>query len=257
MRRAAAVVRLGAGLLLATGLAIPAYAAAGADAAFDDANAKARAGDYPKAIAGYQAVASAGRESASLYWNWAQSAAARGTPGEALWALLRAREVEPADRAVSREIDRLRQAVNLDAAELNPDPLAGTARVVRHYRIDLVAAALLAASVLLHAAARVRGDDSLRTAAVVVFILGGIAGAAPLAAAFARPSAVVVKRGAPLLDSASPTAEIAGALREGEVVPVLAESGDYLRIEDSSGARGWAAALDVRRLDRPPAPVAP
>jgi hypothetical protein len=247
---------LPAGLLAAASASVL-LALTGPDGAFDEANAKARAGDYPKAIAAYQSVAAAGGESASLYWNWAQSAAARGTPGEALWALLRAREIEPGDRAVSREIDRLRQAVNLDAAELAPDPLAGTARLVRLYRIDLGAAALLVLSVLLHAAARLRADDSLRTAAVVVFILGGLAGAAPLAAAFARPSAVVVKRGAPLLDSASPSAEIAGSLREGEVVPVLAQSGGYLRIEDSSGARGWAAWEDVRRLDRAPSPAAP
>ena len=42
-----------------------------------------------------------------------------------------------------------------------------------------------------------------------------------------------------------------GTLREGEVVPVLEASGDYLRVEDSSGARGWALAADVRRLDGP------
>jgi hypothetical protein len=37
-------------------------------------------------------------------------------------------------------------------------------------------------------------------------------------------------------------------------VPILQQSGAYLRIEDSSGARGWARADDVRRLDRPPQP---
>jgi hypothetical protein len=78
-----------------------------------------------------------------------------------------------------------------------------------------------------------------------------------VAGALARPTAVVVRRGAPLLDAASPSADAAGALREGEVVPVLAESAGYVRIEDSSGARGWAAADDVRRLDRAPAAPPP
>jgi hypothetical protein len=44
-----------------------------------------------------------------------------------------------------------------------------------------------------------------------------------------------------------------GPLREGEVVPVLEVSGDWLRVEDNAGARGWAHVADVRRLDAPPA----
>ena len=67
-----------------------AAASAAADPAstFRQANDDARAGDYPKAIAGYRALAAGGIESASLYWNWAQAARARGETGVALWALL-------------------------------------------------------------------------------------------------------------------------------------------------------------------------
>ena len=45
---------------------------------FREANDLARAGDYPKAIAVYGELAASGQESASLYWNWAQAATARG-----------------------------------------------------------------------------------------------------------------------------------------------------------------------------------
>jgi len=75
----------------------------------------------------------------------------------------------------------------------------------------------------------------------------------PLLASLARPTAAVVRRGAPLLDAASPSANPTGTLREGEVVPVLDVSGDWLQVEDNAGARGWAHQADVRRLDRPPA----
>jgi uncharacterized protein YgiM (DUF1202 family) len=85
-------------------------------------------------------------------------------------------------------------------------------------------------------------------------VLGLLAAAVPIAASFARPTATIVRRGAPLLDAASPTAEPTGSLREGEVVPVLEASGEWLRIEDNAGARGWAHAADARRLDAPPAP---
>ena len=86
---------------LAIALAGPSLAAPAADR-FREANDLARAGDYPKAIALYGELAASGEESASLYWNWAQAATARGAQGEALWALLRARELDPGVEAVVR-----------------------------------------------------------------------------------------------------------------------------------------------------------
>jgi hypothetical protein len=224
-----------------------------ASARFRGGNDQARAGDYPKALETYAALASGGAESAALYWNWAQAAGARGAAGEALWALLRARELEPGDRAVGREIERVREALNLDRAEIAPDPFAAAARIARRFRLDLLAAGLLVVSILLHVLARFAGLRPAGPAAALAAALGLAAAALPAAGALRRPTAVVVHRGAPLLDQASPSAEAVGSLREGEVVPVLDGSGDYLRIEDSSGARGWAVAGDVRRLDRAPA----
>jgi hypothetical protein len=84
--------------------------------------------------------------------------------------------------------------------------------------------------------------------------LGLLAAAVPAVASLARPTATVVRRAAPLLDAASPTAETTGSLREGEVVPVLESAGAWLRVEDNAGARGWAHGDDVRRLDAPPPP---
>jgi hypothetical protein len=223
-----------------------------AEAQFRAANELVRAGDYPKALAAYAALSRTGHESASLYWNWAQAASGRGAAAEALWALLRARELDPADRAVARDIERLREALNLDAAEIAPEPLAAAARLSRRYRLDLLAAVLLVLSVALHGWARLRGAG--RRAAVTAAIalaLGATLAAGAIAGSFARPTAVVVQRGAPLFDAASPDAEPAGQLREGEVVPLLDASGEWLRVEDNAGARGWAHVRDVWRLDRP------
>jgi hypothetical protein len=229
----------------------------GADA-FREANEAARVGDYPKAIAAYAELASSGAESASLYWNWAQAAAARGSTGEALWGLLRARELEPSDRAVAREIGRLREAANLDPAEIAPETLAALGRWCRRLQLAWLTLALAALSVALHAAGHLLPRrQRLRTVGLTLLAAAGILGALPVAAAFARPTGVVVRRGAPLLDAASPTAAVIGSLREGEVVPILERGEAFLRLEDSSGARGWARAEDVRRLDRPPAVDAP
>jgi tetratricopeptide (TPR) repeat protein len=224
---------------------------------FREANDLVRAGDYPRAISAYAELARTGNESATLYWNWAQAASARGAHGEALWALLRARELDPSDRAVARDAERLRASLNLDPAEVAPEPLAAVGRFARRYRLDLVAVLLLAASVLAHALGRTR----LRLPAAsglawTTLALGLAAAAGPLVASLGRPTAAVVRRGAPLLDAASPSANPTGTLREGEVVPVLDTSGDWLQVEDNAGARGWAHQADVRRLDRAPAVVA-
>jgi hypothetical protein len=246
--------------ILAVALALPAGAARAGDPGsaleprFRAANELTRAGDYPKALAAYAVLARSGGESAPLYWNWAQAASARGASGEALWALMRARELEPADRAVARDIERLRESLNLDRAEIAPEPLAAVARASRRFRLDVLAALLLSLSVAAHALARLRpGVGRATLAAGALFGLGLAAGAAPLVGSLARPTAAVVHRGAPLFDAASPAAEPTGSLREGEVVPVLDTSGGWLRVEDSAGARGWARAADVRRLDGAPA----
>ena len=237
--------------LLAIALAGPLVAAPSHDR-FREANDLARAGDYPKATAVYAELAASGQESASLYWNWAQAAIARGASGEALWALLRAREIDPGDRAVGRDLERLREALNLDPAEVAPEPLAAVGRVARRFHLDLVALALLVLSLVAHAAVRARptGRWPVR-AARASLALGLLVAGVPLAASLARPTGAVVRRGAPLFDAASPTADTTGSLREGEVVPVLEQSGDWLRVEDNAGARGWAHAADVRRLDAP------
>jgi hypothetical protein len=249
--RVIATVCLAAGP--AVTLAARAARAEGVDS-FRQANESALAGDHPKAIALYAELAAAGRESASLYWNWAQSAQARGAQGEALWALLRARELDPSDRVLPREIEKLREAASLDAAEIAPDPLSAVSRAVRRFRLDLAAAFVLILSLAFHTLHRVAPERrGTAPAAVAALAIGLLLSVAPLAGALARPLAVVVARGAALTDAASADARATSALREGEVVPVLGESGGFVRIEDSSGARGWARLADVRRLDRPPA----
>jgi hypothetical protein len=243
---------VGLATLLASLVLTGAVQAADATARFREGNDLFRSGDYPKAIEAYREVAATGTESASLYWNWAQAAQARGQTGEALWALLRGRDVEPGDRAVAREIERLREASNLDPAEIAPVALAAVRRASARFHLDFLALGLLAASVVLHAlASRARASGRLPLAADVTLGLGLVLAVVPLAGAFAQPTAVVLQSGAPLLDAASPTAGTIGALREGEVVVVLAESEGYVRVEDSSGARGWASTESARVLGAP------
>jgi uncharacterized membrane protein (DUF2068 family) len=223
------------------------------EARFRAANAEARGGDLPRALQAYRELAASGHESASLYWNWGQAAAAHQAYGEALWALLRARELEPSDRALGREIERVRGLAGLDAAELAPEPLDPVRRLSRRLHLDLAAVCLLAGSVLLHGLARRAGGAGLLArGGWAALLAGALLALPPLVAAAARPTAVVVGKGAPLLAAAADSAEPVGTLREGEVVPVLERSAAFLRLQDSSGARGWAREGDVRPLAAPP-----
>lgn len=240
------------GLVLAVASTTSA-ASATSEQRFREAGGLVRGGDVLKAVTVYRELASSGVESASLYWNWSQAASIRGEVGEALWAALRARELDPGDRAVAREIQRLREAANLDPAEIAPEPLAALARGSRRFRLDWLALTFAGLSVVARVLARLLpGSRRLPRGAWAALALSVLFGAAPVTASFGRPTAVVVHPSAALLDSASPTAKTIGSLRQGEVVPVVERSGVYLRIEDSSGARGWAHQDDVWALDQPP-----
>ena len=245
MRLPTRVVLVG---LLAWAASVPARSAP-PERLFAAANEQARAGDLPQALVLYRQLHDAGVASPSLYWNWGQVAAARGAWGEALWALLRARELEPGDPAIEREIDAAREAANLDVAEIEPEPLGAASRWAARFHLGIVSLVLAVVSLVAHVVGRLRplGRGAFATAWAAAG-LSLVVGLVPLASILARPSAVVVDKAAALVDGASPAAATLGVLREGEVVPVLARSGDYLRVQDSSGARGWAHVTAVRPL---------
>ena len=69
-----------------------------------------------------------------------------------------------------------------------------------------------------------------------------------LVAPFRGSRGVVVQKDAPLVDAPRDNAVALANLREGEVVPILGEEGSYVRIQDASGARGFALKSDVRRI---------
>ncbi len=230
-----------------------------AEERFRAATGAVRSGDLAAGVRAFRELAAAGVASPSLYWNWAQAAAARGQLGEAVWALLRCRQLDPADSSVARELQRLRQLASLSPAETSPQPLAELARHARRLKAGSLTVALFVLSVLLHGAARwwlraARWPVLGAWASLVLALLLVVPVA--LAPWVARPLATVVRAGVPMLDAASPHAGILTTLREGEVVPILTRSGSYLRIQDSSGARGWALAEEVWPLDEVPPPSA-
>jgi hypothetical protein len=214
-------------------------------AAFRRGNESASRSKWDEAISEYSHLAQEGVRAPSLYWNWAQAAAARGNKGEALWALLRAQELTPRDSSLVRDIERLRSELGLDPSEISLGVSGDVRLLARRFRFDVFAVGVLLLSIASLLGKKPRIRLALGTG------LAGVVLLAPyFAGAWREPRGVVVQRDAPLLDIPRNDAVALANLREGEVVPLLGEEGDYVRIQDASGARGFAHRSDVRAIGR-------
>lgn len=235
-----AVATLGMALLMT------AYARADTETSFREANEKAAHGQWQDALPIYSKLARDGVRVPALYWNWAQTAAASGRKGEALWAYMAVRNVAPRDPGVGREIEKLRAELGLDPSEISLG-LEGDARLLaRRLRFDMLAVLALLCSIGVLLVPRPRAAFS-----VVLLLLGLLLLGPYCFAAWRQPRAVIVQKDAPLLDASRDDAVALANLREGEVVPILEEAGDFVKIQDASGARGFAHRDDVRRLEVP------
>lgn len=211
--------------------------------AFRRGNENASLSRWDDAISDYAGLAQAGVRAPSLYWNWAQASAASGRKGEALWALLRARELSPQDSSVARDIERLRGELGLDPSEISLGFLGDMRHLGRRFRFDAIALVAMLLSI-----AALFGKKP-RTTLALGSSLAGLALLAPgVVGEWREPRGVVIQKDAPLTDAPRAEAVALANLREGEVVPLLGEEGDYVRIQDASGARGYAHKTDVREL---------
>jgi hypothetical protein len=214
------------------------------DVVFKRGNESAAMGRWDDAVSEYAALARRDVRSPSLFWNWSQASAATGRKGEALWALLRAQELAPGDPNVARDIDRLRGELGLDSSEISLGFWGDVRRTARRFRFDVIALCLLVLSMAAMLGSRPRRFLSLAT------LVGGLLLISPyFANTWREPRGVVVQKDAPLLDGARSDAVALANLREGEVVPLLEDAGEHLRIQDASGARGFAHKSDVRTLE--------
>ena len=143
---------------------------------------------------------------------------------------------------MARELERLRGELGLDPSEMSLGLVGDARRLARRFRFDVIAVLLFLVSIALLFGKTPRASWSLGA-----FIAGLLVLAPLLAGAWRGPRGVVVQKDAPLLDIPRNDAVALANLREGEVVPLLADEGEYLRIQDASGARGFALKTDVRQ----------
>ena len=212
-------------------------------AVFRRANESAARSQWDEALAAYSQLEKTGSHAPSLYWNWSQTAAASGRKGEALWAALRARELAPSDSSFYREIERLRGELGLDPSEISLGWLGDLRAFGRRFRLDIVSSVLFLISIL-----GLVGKKKHITVSRGALAAGLLLVLPLLAGVWREPRGVVIQKDAPLLDIPRNDAIALANLREGEAVPLLAEEGDYVRIQDASGARGFALKADVRKI---------
>jgi hypothetical protein len=213
------------------------------DVVFRRGNENAARSRWDDAMVEYGRLAAQGVRAPSLYWNWAQAAAASGKKGEALWALMRARELAPTDPAMIREVERFRGELGLDPSEVSLGFLGDLRMFARRFRFDGLAIAALLLSTFVAMGKKKNTSLSLGS-----FALGILLAAPFFAGSWREPRAVVAQKDAPLLDAPRNDALALSNLREGEVVPLLGQDGEYVRIQDASGARGFAHRNDVRAI---------
>jgi hypothetical protein len=212
-------------------------------AVFRRANENAARSQWDEALAAYAQLEKTGSRAPSLYWNWAQTAAAGGRKGEALWALIRARDLHPADSSLNREIDGLRGELGLDPSETSLGLLGDLRVSARRFRLDIVAAVMFFVSIGALIGRKPRpGISRAAFAAGALFALPFLLGV------WRETRGVIIQKDAPLLDIPRNDAIALANLREGEAVPLLGDEGDYLKIQDASGARGFAHKSDVRKI---------
>lgn len=233
------LLSLALGILPATANASPEDPAIG----FRRGNESASRSRFAEAIAEYNRLAHERVSAPSLYWNWSQAAVASGRKGEALWALLRAQELSPRDSSLARDIERLRSELGLDPSEISLGFLGDVRLMARRFRFDAIAIGVLVLSILL-----LLGSKPRKALALGSLLVGATLISPGVAGGWREPRGVVVQKDAPLTDAPRSDAVALANLREGEVVPLLGEEGDYVRIQDASGARGFAHKADVRSI---------
>jgi hypothetical protein len=208
---------------------------------FRRANENASLSNWDEAIQEYGRLVKGGVRAPALYWNWAQAAGASGKKGEALWALLCAQDLAPGDSSINRELERLRGELGLDPSEVSRGFLGDARDLARRFRFDALAIALMVSSLI--------AVSRRRTGVALFMFLTGLVLISPFfGGSWREPRGVVVQKDAPLVDLPRADAVALANLREGEVVPLLAQAGEYQKIQDASGARGFAHKNDVRRI---------
>ena len=234
------------------------------EAAFHEANAAYRAGDYPAAIAGYVEVVAAGVEDGHVLYDLGNALFREQRLGAAILMWRRAQVLLPRDPDLRANLERARSQVKdrLDPPVWIP-ALFFWQRTMALRESALLASSLVCLGFLVLLARRRVGRGvagrSLVGVAVGVMVFGGLVA---LSTAYgwralrARPIAVVLEEQV----TARSTVGLGGVelfvLHEGAEVRVAEQDAEHVLVVLPDGRRGWCAAGGVG-LVLPGSPLPP
>lgn len=240
---------VGLALLAALG-GLPATAAGTAHERFAAANAAYEAGDYTKAAALYQEIASAGRAGGKLYYNLGNAQLRAGELGRAIASYRRGQDLSPRDPDLAANLAFARRATK-DA--LPPPAPSEVVRIlapwhVRLSRRELASLALL--SNLLFwgtlALARLRRSELLHWASLAALAaLLATGGSFALRTLAPNATAVVLAQEVEARATDEGTASTRFKLHAGSELEVIESRGGWMRVALPTGEQGWLEAGEV------------
>lgn len=218
------------------------------DHLFAEGNAAYSRGDYPGAIAHYEAVTTRAGYSAAVLYNLANSHALAGNTGLAVLHYLQALRLRPGDPDIAGNLALLRSDRGLFPPKTGPAARAMDLLTLPQYSLlALSIPALLALAALL--GFRYRLSRRLRLGLVSLTLLlfaFALTGAVRHYRLF--DPAVVVQADARLLISPFPAAASAGTIQEGRLVYPEKRYNDFQLVSDETGRRGWLPTTAFARV---------
>ncbi len=229
-------------------------------AAFDDANAAFKNGEFEKAAEQYESVLKSDGPSAAVYYNLGNTYQRLGQFGPAILAYERAKQITPRDPDLRANLDLARKAASaFDGSEGNENTEAFLGYFSRNeWSWILVGAAFLGAGIIFLAGCKRLEGRWLRRVSVAgvcasVLVIG-IASTVLILRKGESDLAVVVSEDAVVRLSPFETAGAVGTPGAGKMVKLGKREGDFRYVTvPGQGLNGWMAEEDVGAISgRPP-----
>jgi hypothetical protein len=230
---------------------------------FTEANASFFQGDYPTAIARYEALVEAGVDDADVHYNLGTAYARDDRCGAAIVAFQRSLRLSAGDDAAEANLRACQTQLGKRRAQKDGEATVETRppwtdALLRGVSIDGLGWFALVLNVALFAlllARRLTMRETLRlTLSVSASLVGlvlvlGLSAVAAKAEWF-RPgrSAIVLRENAPLREGPDPRARTRAEGLEGEAGRVLQSEGGFVRVRLTRGPEGWMERGDVAAL---------
>lgn len=232
-------------LCAATFLALQ-HANAASNFAFEEANRAYSAGDFQKAVAGYEQLVRDGRKHANLFYDLANACYRAGDDGRAVLNYERALALEPRHPEAQANLRVVRDHAR--ALELQPGPLERYFDFATTRALTITAAVTFWFAVFLAISLVLRRSRFRSALLVFAFVISCVAGAGVYlheTGAHGGALAIVTAQDVQARVATADTSASVLVLPSGSEVQVLSARGDWMYVGLPNAQRGWVAAKAV------------